>query len=243
MKTVFYISLLYLSAGIFSCQNQTDNAKNSQPVNVSIAVDDFEKKLREKDMQLIDVRTPEEFNQGYLKGALNYNINSDEFQNQVAKLDKNKPVLVYCLSGGRSAAAAELMASQGFKEIYNMEGGIIKWNAANKPLHTGTLNDVSKGLSVEDFNKLVESDKLVLVDYNAKWCKPCKRMLPILEAFVDKRKSKIVLIKIDADENKDLLKQKGIESIPVLELYKNGKLLWKHEGEIDEEKLNAEIKI
>lgn len=243
MKTVFYTILFCLSASIFSCQNQSNGTKNSQPINVTIGVDDFEKKLSGKDIQLIDVRTPEEFNQGYLKGALNYNINSDDFQEQLSKLDKTKPVLVYCLSGGRSASAAELLASRGFIEIYNLQGGIMKWNAANKPLVTGTVNSISAGLSVEEFNKLLNSDKWVLIDYNARWCKPCKKMAPMLETFVEKRKDKIVLIKIDADENKDLLKEKGIESIPVLELYKDGKLVWKHDGEIDEVTLIKETKL
>lgn len=243
MKTVFYITLLCLSASIFSCQNQTSEAKNTQPINVSIDVDDFSKKLSDKDIQLVDVRTSEEFSQGHLKDALNFNINSGEFQDQISKLDKNRPVLVYCLSGGRSSSAAEFMSSLGFKEIYNLQGGIMKWNAANKPLVAGTVSNISAGLSVEDFNKLLRSDKLVLIDYNARWCKPCKKMAPMLEAFVEKRKEKIVLIKIDADENKELLQKKGIESIPVLELYKDGSLLWKHEGEIDEETLVKETKL
>jgi thioredoxin 1 len=243
MRTIFYIILLCLSASIFSCQNQTQGTNANRPINATISIDDFETKLSADETQLIDVRTPEEFNQGHLKGALNYNINSSEFQQQISKLDRNKIVLVYCLSGGRSASAAELMASNGFQEIYNMQGGIMKWNAANKPLDTGTTNSVSAGLTVGDFIKLLKTDKYVLIDYNAKWCKPCKKMAPMLEAFADKRNEKIVLIKIDADENKDLLKQKGIESIPVLELYRDGKLLWKHDGEIDQATLIKETKL
>lgn len=240
MKIFSYIALLCLLVGIFSCQNQT-NIGNT--INSSITVDEFEKKLTNGDAQLVDVRTPEEFNQGYLKGAVNYNINSAEFEDQVAKLDKNKPVMVYCLSGGRSSSAADVIAGKGFKEVYNMQGGIIKWNAANKPIYNGSVNNASNGLSIEDFNKFLSSDKYVLIDYNAKWCEPCKKMAPMLEAFVNKNKEKIILVKIDADENKDLLKQKGIESLPVLELYKNGKLLWKHKGEIDETTLSAETKL
>ena len=242
MRGIFYISFLCLLTGVFSCQNQA-NTSNTKAINTSITVEEFEKKLSDGNVQLIDVRTPEEYNQGHLKGALNYNINSSEFENQILKLDKNNPILVYCLSGGRSGAAADLMAGSGFTEVYNMQGGIMKWSAANKSLNEGTIKTFSNGLSVEDFNKLIKSDKLVLIDYNAKWCKPCKKMAPMLEAFVEKRKEKIVLIKIDADENKNLLQLKGIESIPVLELYKDGKLIWKHEGEIDETTLINETKL
>ncbi|MEO8759652.1 MAG: thioredoxin family protein, partial [Bacteroidia bacterium] len=94
-----------------------------------------------------------------------------------------------------------------------------------------------------DFNKAVTSDKYVLVDFNAKWCKPCKKMAPMLESIADKKKDKLILIKIDADENKELLKEKQIEAIPFFELYKDGKLVWKHQGEIDEATLLKETNL
>lgn len=239
MKTILYTAFFCFSAGIFSCQNK-NSVENSKDSNRSISVDEFEKKLS-GDIQLIDVRSPEEFKQGHLKGALNYNINSSEFENQLSGLDKTKTIMVYCLSGGRSSLAADIMASKGFSEIYNMEGGIMKWNAANKPIEEGT--ETINGMTEADFNKLLATEKYVLVDYNAKWCKPCKIMAPMLDTFIGQRKDKIVLSKIDADENRNLLKQKGIESLPVLELYKDGKLVWRHEGEIDGETLAHEIKL
>lgn len=241
MKNILYVTALSLSVSIFSCQNTTTNVGQ---INTTISVDEFEKKLSEdKSVQLIDVRTPEEFSQGHLKGALNYNIRSDDFEKQIATLDKNKPVLVYCLSGGRSSTAAGNLGEKGFKEIYNMKGGIMKWNAANKPIDNGTASPSSGGMGLEEFTKLTNSKELVLVDYNAKWCVPCKKMAPMLDSFSEKRKDKLVLVKIDADENKDLLKEKKIEAIPVLELYKNGKLVWKHDGEIDEATLIKETKL
>ena len=158
-------------------------------------------------------------------------------------LDKQKPVLVYCLSGGRSASAAELLSEKGFKEVYNLEGGILKWDAANKPLVQSPANQTTEGLALEDFKKMLQTHKYVLVDYNASWCKPCKVMAPMLEAFAESRSDKLVLVKIDADRNKSFLKEKGIEALPVLELYKNGKLIWSHEGEIDEAALKSETKL
>jgi thioredoxin 1 len=242
MRGIFYISFLCLLTGVFSCQNQA-NTSNTKAINTSITVEEFEKKLSDGNAQLIDVRTPEEYNQGHLKGALNYNINSSEFENQLSKLDKNKPVLVYCLSGGRSGSAAEMMADKGFTEVYNMQGGIMKWIAANKKLDEVIVSATNKGMTEADFNQLLKSDKFVLVDYNAKWCKPCLRMAPMLDVFMEKRKEKLVLVKIDADENKNLLRERRIESLPVLELYKDGKLIWKHEGEIDETTLINETKL
>jgi len=247
MKTIFYIIVLSLVVELSSCQNQSTETSNKNSsgsatkINTSISVDDFEKKLSENENpQLLDVRTPEEFSEGHLKGALNYNMGSSDFENKITSLDKKRPVLVYCLSGGRSSSAAELLSEKGFSEVYNLAGGIMKWNAKNKPVEIGIATSSIQGLSVEDFNKLINTNAFVLVDYNAKWCKPCQKMAPMLDAFVKSRKDKLTLVKIDADENKTLLKEKGIEGIPVLELYKNGKRIWKHEGEILENVLAEE---
>jgi rhodanese-related sulfurtransferase len=241
-KTIFLIALS-ISVSLASCQNQTSNSSSKQ-INVTIPVDEFDKKLNEtKDAQLVDVRTPEEYSEGHLKGAINYNLNAGDFDSNLNKLDKNKPVMVYCLAGGRSGEAAEKMKEKGFAEVYNMKGGMMKWNAANKPVEKGTSASANKGMSLAAFNKQITTDKYVLVDYNAKWCKPCKKMVPMLEGVADKRKDKVILVKIDADENKELLKEKGIDAIPVVELYKDGKLIWKHSGEIDETTLLKETKL
>jgi rhodanese-related sulfurtransferase len=83
---------------------------------------------------LIDVRTPEEFSEGHLAGARNYDWNGGHFEHQVMGLDKSKPVFVYCLKGGRSAAAASRLRDMGFKEVYELEGGTAKWQSAKLPL-------------------------------------------------------------------------------------------------------------
>ena len=244
MKNIIFASLLFIGVSTTSCQSQT-KSNSSKQINSTISVDEFDKKLVEtKDVQLVDVRTPEEYQEGHLKNALNYNINGSDFDTELSKLDKTKPVMVYCLGGGRSAEASEIMEKKGFSEVYNMQGGIMKWNAANKPTDKNPVSsNEKKGMSLNDFNSKITSDKYVLVDYNAKWCKPCKRMIPMLEALAEKKKDKLILVKIDADENKDLLKEKGVDAIPVIELYKDGKLVWKHSGEIDEATLLKETKL
>lgn len=72
---------------------------------------------------ILDVRTPSEFSKGHLINALNYDWNGNEFDKQIAPLDKSKPVFVYCLSGGRSSSAANKMRSSGFTQVYEMDGG------------------------------------------------------------------------------------------------------------------------
>lgn len=84
--------------------------------------------------QVVDVRTPEEFSEGYIKGAVNIDWTGDGFEAKVSKLDKNKPAFVYCRSGKRSSAAANKMRSLGFKEVYDLDGGILEWESENLPL-------------------------------------------------------------------------------------------------------------
>lgn len=117
--------LLLLSS--LSCAN---NATDRQ---TKLSPDAFENMLQEDPaIQLLDVRTPEEFASGYISGAINLNFYDDDFAQQIAKLDKTKPVMVYCAKGGRSASAAEQLKDAGFPKIYDLTGGMYAWKAADK---------------------------------------------------------------------------------------------------------------
>ena len=82
---------------------------------------------KDPSIQLVDVRTPEEYKGNHLKGAQNICFTSDDFKEKVKILDKNKPVYVYCYKGGRSAEAAIQLKDLGFTKIYDMDGGILLW--------------------------------------------------------------------------------------------------------------------
>lgn len=100
---------------------------NAQTVKVLSPNEVKDAMYNEKTLQLVDVRTLEEYNEGHLKQAQNICVTCDDFDEKINKLDKNKPVYVYCRSGKRSAAAAKRMQELGFREIYDMEGGYLKW--------------------------------------------------------------------------------------------------------------------
>ena len=78
-------------------------------------------------VQLVDVRTPEEYEEGYIEGFQNIDFFSDTFTQEIEKLDKSKPVIVYCRSGRRSADCAKQLKEKGFVKIYDLDGGIAKW--------------------------------------------------------------------------------------------------------------------
>jgi len=240
MRKIFFIAFLGAMTAMISCQNA---ARSQGTVKQTIPVEEFEKKLSDTDIQLIDVRTPEEYSGGHLKNAVNIDYRSGDFESRLRALDKNKTVLVYCLSGGRSGNAANKMQEIGFARIYNMDGGIMKWTAAGKPVEKNAGQPAANGMTMDEFDKMTAKNTYVLVDYNARWCEPCKKMMPMLESIAGKYKDSLYLLKIDADANKALMTQKGLSSIPYLELYKNGRLAWKHDGLIEEEQLVKETGI
>jgi rhodanese-related sulfurtransferase len=80
-----------------------------------------------KDQVIIDVRTPDEINKGYIKGTININYYLADFEDKIKALDKDKEYYVYCRSGGRSTKASKLMNKLGFNKVYNLEGGYQAW--------------------------------------------------------------------------------------------------------------------
>ncbi len=216
------LAFLVLTIFLFACESG-----NGQQIN-KLDVNEFEQKLsKTANAQLLDVRTPEEYKANHLKSALNVDYSDDKFELMIESLDKSKPVFVYCLSGGRSAAAAKILLAKGFQEVYDMKGGMSAWKGSNKPYESLVKK---QGMSIEDFNKQLATDKLVLVDFNAKWCAPCQKMLPMVTALAETHKEKMTLLKIDYDENEAVVKALNVNEIPLLLIYKNGKVIWQKTG-------------
>jgi rhodanese-related sulfurtransferase len=114
---------------VVGCNSQTSKAIQITDCNT------FETAVKaQKNLQLIDVRTAEEFAEYHVLNAQNINYNNDLFTITVEKLNKNEPIFVYCKAGGRSAKAAQKLAELGFAKIYDLEGGIINWIENKKPI-------------------------------------------------------------------------------------------------------------
>lgn len=104
------------------------------PTFTNVGVDEFMNVVAQADVQLLDVRTPEEFGEGHIAGATLVDVNEDDFvERAMAVLDTQRPVAVYCRSGRRSARAARLLAAQGLT-VTNLEGGVMAWQDAGKAL-------------------------------------------------------------------------------------------------------------
>lgn len=120
MKYTFFIvlSVLFVS---FELQAQV----------TTIAPAEAEQKMQKRKTKVLDVRTPKEFAEGHLPNAVNIDVmDSASFIKQIQLLKKRKNYVVYCRSGKRSLKASAILVQNGFKNIYNMEGGILEWKGA-----------------------------------------------------------------------------------------------------------------
>jgi phage shock protein E len=125
MKKVFaLISSLLLLVG---CSTSTAGATNMDVL-------EFSKKITESGVVILDVRTPGEFAEGYIEGARMIDFQGGSFETEIASLDKDVTYAVYCRSGNRSGKAVKIMQDAGFRNLYNLEGGVIDWANQGMPL-------------------------------------------------------------------------------------------------------------
>ncbi len=230
MKQIFF---LFLLINLVSCQAQQNSEKK-------INIDDFENAVSAENIQVLDVRTITEYKSGHLKNALQADwTNKDQFNERVKHIDKSKPVYIYCLSGPRSAQAAELMRKEGYKNVVEMNGGISAWKRRGKPV----INEVNeKQYSIEEYKSMIPSDKIVLVDFGAAWCPPCVKMEPILKEIQADKTLDFIFVKIDAGIHTEIMKTLNVESIPTFIVYKKGKEQWRMEGIVSGEELKNQLK-
>lgn len=122
------IVLLFFNIFLAGCKTQ-----ESKPASITnVTADEVYKMLSlSKDYFILDVRSKEEFDSGHIEGA--YLIPVSELENRLQELPQDKPVIVYCRSGNRSTSAANILLEKGFKEIFNMTGGITEWQSKGFP--------------------------------------------------------------------------------------------------------------
>lgn len=207
--------------------------------NISAA--EFQKQIEKNPGIILDVRTPGETAQGYIPDASFIDFYDPEFKEKVKLMQKDKPIYVYCRSGGRSAKAAEILKQNGFQEIYNLSGGIGAWTTAGYKVKKSSANTKSEkaALSPQGFQDIIKSEDVVLVDFNTPWCSPCKKMAPIVDGIGADFKGQARVLKVDVDKNKALAKAENVVGVPVLAIYKNGKEVWRKSGTLTQNELSA----
>lgn len=121
MKKLFILSLFLI---LSSCKSQ------EVKINIILDIASYKNEVVNKEVQLVDVRTPEEYQKGHIEHAININFfEKESFFEKFNKLDKNKKLYIYCASGNRSHKSSIKLEEMGFTKIYDLEGGITAWKA------------------------------------------------------------------------------------------------------------------
>jgi rhodanese-related sulfurtransferase len=127
MKQITYSVLLALFLMVACTSPSTSQVQQ-------ISNQDLVKLMENKDLQLIDVRTPEEVADGFIKGAINIDFRGADFESKIGAMDRNKPIAVYCGAGIRSGGASELLLELGFQDIYDLSEGFSQWKEDSQPI-------------------------------------------------------------------------------------------------------------
>ncbi|MDG2431268.1 rhodanese-like domain-containing protein [Flavobacterium sp.] len=186
--------------------------------------------------QILDVRTPEEFNLGHIDNSLNIDWLGTTFVADTKKLDKKNPVYVYCKSGNRSSKAVKKLEELGFETIIELEGGYTQWQLTsfNKP------NTPIIGMSLQEFNRLLESEKAVLINFSGN-CTSCQKIESIISKLGKEQANRVQIITIDFEKNKTIAAKLEVDNLPALLLYKNKNLSWRQSGVVTEEELKKQL--
>lgn len=192
---------------------------------------------------ILDVRTPQETAQGQIPNASTINFYDKDFEKKINFIQKDKEIYVYCLSGGRSAQAAQILAKNGFDRVYNLSGGIMAWKNSNFPLTEPSSKEDSniQTLNLDDFKKMIATDQPALIDFHTVWCAPCRKMAPVIDEIEKEYVGKAVVKRVDVDKSQEVAKTYEISGVPVFMLFVNGKAVWTHNGIISKEDLIKEI--
>lgn len=192
---------------------------------------------------ILDVRTPGEYSRGHIKGSTLIDVSNPNAGSKVSLLPKDKPIYIYCLTGSRSRAVANFMSQNGYKKIYNLTYGIIEWQRLGLPIvqSDAPVASTNKTYSLTEFNQLINSTGVVLVDFYAPWCGPCKKLSPIIQQIKQDFTGKAAVEKVDIEANSVVKNNYNIQSIPGLVLFKDGKEIWRHTGMITFEDLKKQI--
>jgi thioredoxin len=229
-----YISIPLFAMAFVSACGQNTNFHN-------LGSEEFNHQIKSISGTLLDVRTPSEYGNGHLPRAGQLNYYNADFKQKLLLLPKDLPVYLYCNTGYRSKRAAEILSENGYSRVYNLEYGIMEWNLENLPVveEPGARPDTENKMEPDEYYALIRSVKPVFIDFYAPWCGPCRSMMPMIDSLKAEYKDQIIIVKINADASKKLVKELQIGSVPYLTLFKDGEKKFEHLGSIDRQELIA----
>ncbi len=134
------ILAIFMALWVMGCANNSSTTTSTGQIIEEVTVTEAYNLIQDNSDKaaffILDVRTPSEFASGHIEGSILIDFNASNFRTEVDKLDKSKRYLVYCRTSNRSGQAVSIMKDLGFKEVYDVDGGIVAWEAAGLPIVT-----------------------------------------------------------------------------------------------------------
>jgi thioredoxin len=223
IKKLFILAVS--AASFFSVTAQNTKYKQVNPAQ-------FEQLIKKPGGVLLDVRTQNEFKNGHITNSGQLNYYALDFRKKLLMLPKNEPIYLYCNTGWRSEKAAQILVENGYRNVYNLEHGIMDWELQNLPVavDSDAKPDTENKMEYKELARFIESGKPVFVDFYAPWCGPCRTMMPMVDELKTKYQGKINIVKVNVDASKKLVKEMKIMGVPYLVLYNGGKAVYTKNG-------------
>lgn len=205
----------------------------------------FQQLIKNPKGVLLDVRTQSEYGNGHIANSGQLNYYALDFKKRLLLLPKKEPIYLYCNTGYRSEKAAEILVENGYKNVYNLEHGIMDWELKNLPVvaDPNAKPDTDNKMNFDEYSKVIQSKEIVFIDFYAPWCGPCRKMMPMMDSLKVEYHGKINIVKVNADASKSLIKELKLIGVPYLAMYKNGKLVYSKNGAVTREELTNEFKV
>lgn len=208
--------------------------------NSKISVEDLADEISDPNVQILDVRDTASFNKGFIARSTNIDLAHPKFDSLVSKFYSSLPVYIVAANEEQGATAVTRMNILGYRQAQYLEKGIGAWQSAGNSLETFKPKRIYESDTIP-FTEARKGSKLVMVDFNAEWCKPCKMLEPAVKKAHDELADDVIVYSINIDEHKEYIQEYDASSIPLLVFIKNGVVLHRSLGLISEEELYSLI--
>ena len=213
---------------------------SAQKLQQTVSTQDLHEKIVSANkVQILDARGASEYAVNHIHGAVQVSLNDSIALDKVIKsLDPNVLTITYSIGPGRSVSLAKKLKEKGFAQVYYLPEGISGWVGAGYPIYSTAKQGE---FSPKAFEQLLSNNDIVFVDFASRHCPGCLKLQPTIDELKNKYEGKVKVVRVELDENLDVVKTQSIKTLPTLRIYKHGKIAWEHRGKATKEQLEAEI--
>lgn len=201
-----------------------------------ISAVDLKDKISSSRIQLVDLRSQAEFDSGHIEGAYHYDfsvLGIDEFKNQFYK---DLPLYLYSGADSQALKFVAQLKTLGYENVTVLDGGVEAWKKSGFTLKEKIIFPSD----TIEFDSAILGNKLVMADFNAEWCGPCKLLEPLVLKIREEMRYDVIVYSIDTDKKPEIANRYVDNSIPLLVFFKNGEIVHKILG-YSHSKTDAEI--